>query len=235
MQLDASCCKEHNTALLPIAYEWQWRQEAVSAAAASEDQTLLSSNDIALNCAGSSLTFCCQYCATMPLVADSDWDLEAAETDTTETAEGGAESSVFNEDEAFVTSDEAEVLGLTDNLETPETSTATSPKATASTSTSSTSSSPVAQVLAALKAHKKGIAVGTAALAAAGGGAFVVANRGRPGGRRRIPPRTTASKKSKAKAPPKPEPYVAADFDFDLLNDEDADIYDAGTVLLTKH
>jgi hypothetical protein len=70
------------------------------------------------------------------------------------------------------------VLSLTDNLETPETSTATSTKATASTSSSSTSTNPVAQVLAALKAHKKGIAVGTAALAAAGGGAFVVANRG---------------------------------------------------------
>jgi hypothetical protein len=57
----------------------------------------------------------------------------------------------------------------------------------------------------------------------------------RPGGRRRIPSRTSASKKSVKKAPPKPEPYVAADFDFDLLNDEDADIYDAGTVLLSKH
>jgi hypothetical protein len=38
----------------------------------------------------------------VPLVADSDWDLEDAETDTTETAEGGAETSVFNEDEVII-------------------------------------------------------------------------------------------------------------------------------------
>jgi hypothetical protein len=38
----------------------------------------------------------------VPLVADSDWDIEEAETDSTETAEGGAESAVFNEDEVTV-------------------------------------------------------------------------------------------------------------------------------------
>jgi hypothetical protein len=68
------------------------------------------------------------------------------------------------------------VLGLTDNLETPETSIST--KTSIKTSSSSSNTSPVAQVLAALKAHKRGIAVGTTAAIAAGGGAFVVANRG---------------------------------------------------------
>jgi molybdopterin-guanine dinucleotide biosynthesis protein len=38
----------------------------------------------------------------VPLVADSDWDVEDAETDSTETAEGGAESAVFDEDEVTV-------------------------------------------------------------------------------------------------------------------------------------
>jgi hypothetical protein len=40
------------------------------------------------------------FAQSAPLVLDSDWDVEDVQTgSTTETAEGGAESAIFNEDE----------------------------------------------------------------------------------------------------------------------------------------